>query len=152
MLLIDYIIVGLTDYILIGVFKVMIDFSGNPINRPMYTYGNPQLSKIIIIALTWPLGVCIEIHSEVCMGRIKKLISAFFMYLFRIIGLVLWSIVAYLLAEKVTHNYFFKIPLFLVILYFCLLFVLKMTGKRKPKTEQEKFVEMIKKHSKASGN
>jgi len=136
------------DYILIGIFKAMIDFSGNPINRPMYTYGNPPLSKILTILLSWPLGVSIEIYSEIRMRRFKKLISSFVMYFFQIVGLVLWSVVAYLLAEKIAQNYLLKIPLFLFIFYFCLLFVLKMVRKRKPKTPQEEFTEMINKYSK----
>jgi hypothetical protein len=146
--IVDYLIIGLVDYILIGIFKTMIDFSGNPINRPMYTYGNPPLSKILTILLSWPLGVSIEIYSEIRMRRFKKLISSFVMYFFQISGLVLWSVVAYLLAEKITQNYLLKIPLFLFIFYFCLLFVLKMVRKRKPKTPQEEFTEMINKYSK----
>ena len=141
--IVDYLIIGIVDYILIGIFKVMVDFSGNPINRPMYTYGNPRLSKIIIFALTWPLGICIEIHSEIRMGRIKKLVRSFFMNIFLIIGLILWSDLAYLLAGKITQNYIVKIPLFIIILYFCLLFVFKMVGRGKPKTAQEEVMDMI---------
>lgn len=126
---IELLFIFIVDYLLIGIFKTYLDFAGPQINRPMYTY-SPSLSKIVTLTIIWPFALLFLIINDIQCGNFKKIFSTTFKYLFIIIGTILWTFIAYSIADKIASNLFVKLLIIISLLAICLFIATKLLVRK----------------------
>ena len=125
---VDIVIIVTLDYLLLGLFRVAEDFSQPLVNQPMYARRRKALSVFLVI-LTWPPLVWWDLRADLGLGKADRF--TVITRLIHIVGLFLWTYVAYDITGDFVASRIVRILVTIPLLFVFLIIINKILKRRK---------------------